>query len=585
MTIRSENPALSPANRSAVFRAQIDHLYQQLPRLLAFSLLVMLLLSAMLREAVSAKQIIVWLAAMIIILLLRWALYFRYKKDTDNVRVKYWAHWYVFFAGISGLVWGSAGVVLFAPDQLELQALILLVLAGMGAASASVLPMYLPAFYAYLPASMIPAGLMMFYHGGSFHLFMGIFDFVFLLGVLIFGRAIGEAFRSSLELRFVNLDLVASLRKQKEELERAHLAKSKFLAAASHDLRQPMHALSLFSEILDREAPDHEMRELASNINSSVGVLERLFSALLDISRLDAGVLSPEIEIFQLRDVIDHVVNDCRPDALEKKLELKVEACAAYTKSDPILLERILRNLVTNAIRYTESGSVTIRCETVSEGLQLSVEDTGIGIVSDQTENIFEEFTQLGNPERDRNKGLGLGLSIVRRLARLLEHPLKLDSQPGQGTTFSLLLPRREQPEQIQDGTQYDPSHVDTDLQLAVLVIDDDPEVRTGMQLLLKSWGCTVSCAATAEEALQIAAGEESFDALVADFRLPDSARGTQLVEEVRKLQGRPVPALLVTGDTEPARLLEARDYGLELLHKPVRPARLRTWLQKSQST
>lgn len=580
----SEKPILSPQNRADVYRAQIEHLYHQLPRLLAFSLLVILLLAAMLREAVATSHIIGWLIAMIIVLVLRLILYIRFSNRSENRSVSHWANWYVFYAGISGLVWGSAGVVLFAPDQLELQSLILLVLAGMGAASASVLPMYLPAFYAFLPASMIPAGLMMIFQGDNFHVFMGVFDLVFLLGVLTFGRAIGAAFRSSLELRFINLDLVTSLQRQKDELERVNLAKSRFLAAASHDLRQPMHALSLFSEILDQQAPDRKMRELAGNINSSVGVLERLFSSLLDISRLDAGVLLPEIEVFPVRDVINHVFNDCHSDALEKQLELKIESCDAYTESDPTLLERILRNLVVNAIRYTESGRIIIHCQERSGSLQLSVEDTGMGIAPDQVENIFEEFTQLGNPERDRTKGLGLGLSIVRRLALLLNHPLELDSQPGQGSVFMLNLPLREQPSHQTQGSQRKKYDADTDLSLTVLVVDDDPEVRTGMRLLLESWGCRVLCAATAEEALRYASQSKPFDALVADFRLPGNARGTRLIEKIRKLQGRSLPALLVTGDTESARLQEARELGLELLHKPVQPARLRTWLQKSQS-
>lgn len=584
MTAQSGKAAVSPGMRTAVFMAQVDHLYQQLPRVLAYSALVMLLLALMLRDAVPESHIIGWLAAMVLVLLARTVLYFLYRYSRDVLPVSRWAHLFVMSSGISGLVWGMAGVVLFAPEQLELQALILLVLAGMGAGSAAVLPMYLPAFYAYFPISMIPAGVMMFLQADSFHVFMGIFDIVFMLGLMTFGRAVGEAFRSSLELRYENIELVNALENQRDELERVNLAKSKFLAAASHDLRQPMHALSLFSEVLDQQATDKNMRGLAGNIRSSVGALERLFAALLDISRLDAGVLSPEIEIFPVQDVIERVINDCLPDALEKQLDLRNEGCDVYTESDPTLLERILRNLVANAIRYTLSGSVTIRCKESTGGLILSVEDTGVGIAEDQQENIFEEFTQLGNPERDRTKGLGLGLSIVRRIASLLDHPLTLQSRPGYGATFTLQLPVREQSPTGQDETRHDPYLIDTSLNQAVLVIDDDPEVRTGTQLLLESWGCAVTCAATAEEALQIAASGRTYDALVADFRLPGNTRVTRLIGKLRELQGREVPALLVSGDTEPARLQEANECGLELLHKPVKPARLRAWLQKSQS-
>jgi len=291
MTVQSDKPTVSTDLTAAVFKAQIDHLYRQLPRVLAYSVLVMLLLALMFRDAVPVIQIIVWLVAMVSVLLVRVALYFYYRSHHDDLPVRRWdlpvrrwARWFVLLAGFSGLVWGMAGIALFAPERLELQALILLVLAGMGAGSAAVLPMYLPAFYAYFPISMIPACVMMFIQGDSFHVFMGIFGVIFTLGLLTFGRAVGEAFRDSLGLRFENDELVSVLQSQKAELERVNMAKSKFLAAASHDLRQPLHALSLFSEVLDRQATDRNIRELAGNIRSSVGALERLFAALLDIS-------------------------------------------------------------------------------------------------------------------------------------------------------------------------------------------------------------------------------------------------------------------------------------------------------------
>lgn len=557
----------------AVFEGQIDYLFQQLPRLLGFSAVVTFLLAAMLFKSVPLGAIATWVSAMVAILLARSVLYFRYRQKQESTPTSHWARWYVLLAGASGLVWGSAGVILFAPGQLEMQALVLLVLAGMAAASASVLPMYLPAFYAFVPTTMVPAGVMMVIQGDKFHLFMGLVDVVFILGVLTFGRAIGEAFRSSLELRFENLDLV-------DELQRANQAKSKFLAAASHDLRQPMHALALFSGLLDEKAKDPETRKLASHIGSAVDVLERLFAALLDISKLDAGVLVPEIVAFRVQGVIDPVVNDCLPRAREKGLELTFEETDLCTKSDPTLLERILRNLVNNAIRYTDSGGVHICCEAVADGLSLSVEDTGIGIEPKQLDCIFEEFTQLHNSERNSTKGLGLGLSIVRRVARLLGHPLQVESEPGRGTRVSLTLPLCAS----SVSTTRKPAvarSVHAALDVTVLVVDDDAKVLAGTTALLESWGCTVIPARSAAEAQRVLAQASTLDAMLVDFRLPGTESGTGLVREIRKLRGAPVPALLITGDTEPARLQEAQQHGLTLLHKPVKPARLRTWLSK----
>jgi signal transduction histidine kinase/CheY-like chemotaxis protein len=583
MQQRTDQAPASRGTHPAVFDGQIDYLFQQLPRLLGYSVVVTFLLAAMLWKAVPPGAVATWMAAMLLILLIRLVLYFRYRRKGERSPTRYWARWYVLLAGASGLVWGSAGVILFAPGQLEMQALVVLVLAGMAAASASVLPMYLPAFYAFMPTAMIPAGVMMVLQRDSFHLFLSLLDVVFILGMLAFGRAIGEAFRSSLELRFENLDLVTELQRQKVELQRANQAKSKFLAAASHDLRQPMHALTLFSELLDEKAANPETRALASHIGSAVGVLERLFAALLDISKLDAGVLVPEVDVFRVQDVLDHVVNDCLPRAQEKRLELTFQETDFYTESDPTLLERILRNLVNNAIRYTDSGSVRICCEAVADGLCLSVEDTGIGIEPEQFDYIFEEFTQLHNPERNSSKGLGLGLSIVQRLARLLDHPLEIQSQPGRGTRVRLTLPLSAPSGNLVRKPAIARSEHAT-LDITVLVVDDDPEVLAGTSALLETWGCTVIRAMTAGEALRVAAQTSALDAVLTDFRLPGNESGTRLVQKIREWRGAVIPALLVTGDTEPARLQEAREHGLTLLHKPVKPARLRAWLAKLRS-
>jgi CheY-like chemotaxis protein/anti-sigma regulatory factor (Ser/Thr protein kinase) len=387
-----------------------------------------------------------------------------------------------------------------------------------------------------------------------------------------------------MQLRFENTDLVKKLERRSHELELASLAKSKFLAAASHDLRQPLHALSLYSELLDKHATDPKTHELATSIGASVGVLDRLFSALLDISRIDAGVLRPEIEIFPVRTVVDRVFNDSLPQARERNLQLSVECSDDFTESDPTLLERILRNLVTNAIRYTAAGNVTIRCRRVAGSLQLSVIDTGVGIADHHKELIFEEFTQLDNPERDRSKGLGLGLSIVQRLARLLDHPLHLRSEPGKGSSFTLTLPYRESPPRLYSKRRPAVLPTGTELDLTVMVVDDDPDILTGTRQLLESWGCTVHTAASADAAIRAARSVERLDALITDLRLPDNRRGTEVVASLRDRFGTQLPALLITGDLESARLQETRAFELELLHKPVKPARLRAWLQKLAS-
>jgi signal transduction histidine kinase/CheY-like chemotaxis protein len=574
--ITTPSPERNPDR--AVLAAQVDHLYRQLPRVLGYTLLVMGLLAYMTSGGVPVVNVVAWLGAMLLVVLLRGILYLRYRRTASGPLDGPWAGRFVFFAGLSGITWGMAGVLLFAPAHLELQALVLLVLAGMGAGSAAVLPMYLPAFYAYFPISMLPAGIMMFLQGGSFHVIMGVFDLVFIIGLLSFGRAIGEAFRTSLTLRFENVELVAELRRQKEAAERANLAKSKFLAAASHDLRQPMHALRLFSETLSRRVTEPETRRLAASIGTSVEVLARLFNALLDISKLDAGVLVPDITEFPVAGIIGQVANDCRADAEYKGLALEVVDCSHTVSSDATLLERILRNLVTNAVRYTEEGRVTIRCLAEDGQLRIEVADTGVGIPAEEWDDIFQEFYQRDNPERDRTRGLGLGLSIVRRLANLLGHSVELHSEPGAGSVFAITVPLATgSVAAVPTGIR--PSPV-PQFNSTVLVIDDDAEVRQAMRTLLEDWGCRVWLAAGDREAMaQLQTGDELPNAVIADFRLPGRLTGVDVVKRIRERFSSDIPALLISGDTEPQRLQEAHASGLELLHKPVEPARLRAWL------
>jgi signal transduction histidine kinase/CheY-like chemotaxis protein len=560
--------------------AQVDHLYRQLPRVLGYTLLVMCLLAYMTSGGVPVVNVVVWMCAMLVVVLLRVVLYLRYRSAASDPLDGPWAGRFVFFAGLSGFIWGLAGILLFAPDHLELQALVLLVLAGMGAGSAAVLPMYLPAFYAYFPISMAPAGVMMFLQGGSFHVIMGIFDVVFIVGLLSFGRAIGDAFRTSLTLRFENVELVAELRSQKEAAERANRAKSKFLAAASHDLRQPMHALRLFSETLSRRVTEPDVRRLATSIGTSVDVLARLFNALLDISKLDAGVLVPQITDFRVAKLITQVANDCRADAGEKGLYLEVADCPHVVRSDATMLERILRNLVTNAVRYTQRGGVAIRCLADAGSLRIEVADTGVGIPAEARDDVFQEFYQLDNPERDRTRGLGLGLSIVRRLADLLGHPVEFQSEPGIGSVFAITLPLASGPALSRPADSRTEPVPPPHFNRAVLVIDDDAEVREAMRTLLEDWGCRVWLAADEAGALaQLESGEELPHAVVVDFRLPSGLTGVDVVQRIHERFSPDIPALLISGDTEPRRLQEAQASGLELLHKPVEPARLRAWL------
>jgi signal transduction histidine kinase len=364
-----------------------------------------------------------------------------------------------------------------------------------------------------------------------------------------------------------------------QQLEAANLAKSRFLAAASHDLRQPLHALNLFVTQLRRETDQAEQARLVERIDASVAAMNELFSSLLDISKLDAGVVTPSVSDFPVDDLLKRIEMTFAAAAREKGLRLRVISNRAFIRSDFILLERILLNLVSNAIRYTVGGGVMVGCRRRGDTLRIEVWDSGIGIPEDQRSSIFREFYQLPAAERDRSGGLGLGLAIVDRLCRLLGHPIELISQLGRGSRFVVVVataPRRrliEQPlETVTDQT----------MGKLVLVIDDDALVLDSMRGALKSWGCNVVTASSGAAALAcLAELERTPDLIISDYRLADGDNGIRAIERLRKALSAPVPAFLISGDTAPERLREARASGYYLLHKPVLPITLRATISQ----
>jgi signal transduction histidine kinase/CheY-like chemotaxis protein len=364
-----------------------------------------------------------------------------------------------------------------------------------------------------------------------------------------------------------------------QQLEAANLAKSRFLAAASHDLRQPLHALNLFVTQLRRETDQAEQARLVERIDASVAAMNELFSSLLDISKLDAGVVTPSVSDFPVDDLLKRIEMTFAAAAREKGLRLRVISNRAFIRSDFILLERILLNLVSNAIRYTVGGGVMVGCRRRGDTLRIEVWDSGIGIPEDQRSSIFREFYQLPAAERDRSGGLGLGLAIVDRLCRLLGHPIELISQLGRGSRFVVVVataPRRRLTEQPLETV------TDQTMGKLVLVIDDDALVLDSMRGALKSWGCNVVTASSGAAALAcLAELERTPDLIISDYRLADGDNGIRAIERLRKALSAPVPAFLISGDTAPERLREARASGYYLLHKPVLPITLRATISQ----
>jgi len=367
-----------------------------------------------------------------------------------------------------------------------------------------------------------------------------------------------------------------------QQLEAANLAKSRFLAAASHDLRQPLHALNLFVAQLRTETDPAERSRVTAQIDAAVTAMNDLFNALLDISKLDAGALAPELTIFPVARVLQRIERTFAPAAREKGLRLRMVQSDAWVRSDLILLERILLNLVSNAIRYTDRGGVVVGCRRRGGQLRIEVWDSGIGIPEDQRENIFGEFYQLAASERGGRGGLGLGLAIVDRLCRLLDHRLELTSTLGRGSRFVVSLPMAAAPQEPIEHSIASKATADPASGKLIVVIDDDALALDAMRGLLGRWGCLVVTAESESAALASLAGDDDRpDLIISDYRLADGHTGIEAIQRLRSAFRAPIPAFLITGDIAPERLREASANGFHLLHKPVEPMALRAMLNQ----
>jgi PAS domain S-box-containing protein len=378
----------------------------------------------------------------------------------------------------------------------------------------------------------------------------------------------------------------AELSAARDQAERAILSQSKFLAAASHDLRQPIQALTLFTSALGSKLKGTPASALLDDMKGSVEAMTMLLDALLDVSRLDAGVVVPHETTFSLASVLERLAAEFRPQAEQKELDLRVQPCSAVVRTDPILLYRILQNFISNSLRYTSQGKVLFGCRRLGRKLRISVLDTGIGIPGHLQQEIFKEFFQIGNPERDRSKGLGLGLAIVQRLSRLLHAPVLVRATEGRGSAFSIDIPlvgfnRIANVFPLRPPlAQFTPTGKGL-----IYVIDDEPSVLKGLRLVLEDWGYTVLTGRTELEAVStLTRRQQAPDLIIADYRLRSICNGGQVVAQIREMFNRQIPGILITGDTAPERIREATASGLRLMHKPIEAAELRAAVLDSLS-
>ncbi|WP_327332473.1 hybrid sensor histidine kinase/response regulator [Marinobacterium lutimaris] len=369
------------------------------------------------------------------------------------------------------------------------------------------------------------------------------------------------------------------LRDAKQEAERANLSKTKFLAAVSHDLLQPLNAARLFTGALLEQPMPERIAGLIGSVSNSLEDVERLLSTLVDISKLDAGVIKPDVSAFHINELLENIASEYTHIAQSEGLSFHAVNSKAVVHSDPALLGRILRNLLSNAVRYTGAGgNILLGCRRRREGLEIQVCDTGSGIPSDQLATIFQEFKRGNNAGQD--KGLGLGLAIVDKIASMLGHRIDVRSTPGRGSIFSVLIPYGELAPQ-HTVPQLKVNDFGDRLQGAsVWMIDNDQSICDGMSTLLEGWGCEIVTALSLEQLREkVAVGSARLDLLIVDYHLDDGVNGVDLVREIMPQRPDEPPVLMITANYSNELKQEMRSLGYHLMHKPIRPLKLKTML------
>lgn len=562
---------------AAVLAERVALLYRQVPTGIVANLATVLILTGLLWAHIPDLWLLAWLAAALVQAAARAICLRQYRRRAptagDALR---WGWRLTAIHAVGGCLWGIAGFAFFGNEPAVLLFLVM-VLAGAVTASVGSLAAFFPAYLLFSVAAITPFSFRLALEGGTFFWGMSAISLVFLLLNLSVGWRILKTLDEAIRLRIENEDLARALLRQKEIAEGASVAKTKFLAAASHDLRQPVYAIQLFADILEHDLAGSQHLRAVGNIKAASRSLEDLLNSLLDFSKIDAAVIQPEVGDFPISSLLDQMEREYAQQAHAKGLRFHIMPCRLWARSDQALLGRILRNLVSNAVRHTRKGGVVVGCRRYRGRLRLQVWDTGPGIPRHLQEEIFREFYQLENPERDLAKGLGLGLAIVDGLARLLDHPVDLASRPGRGSVFSVTVPLGIH---AVAGEEERPIHADNLAGVRILVIDDDVLIREAARQLLERWGCRVVAAESAGEALQaMAAADFAPQMIIADYRLREETTGVDAIRRIQDAMGTLLPAALITGDTAPDRLLEAKSSGYPLLHKPIDGGKLRTLL------
>lgn len=487
-----------------------------------------------------------------------------------------------FISVLYAVVWASLYYICFDPSS-NWSYLLLGITCSIVAGSVVSTSVYMP-FYYYATIPLVSAVILIQLRSDeTVYLLASGLVIVFYIMSTILAEKMSQQLGESLRLRFEKDDLLKQLEEKKSLAERTNINKSKFLATAIHDLRQPLHALGFFIDTIKSDPINNH--HLFHNVDASIVNLDHLFDALLNISKLEAGVISVHKRDILSQRFLQGIADEFRPECKEKQLILKLDNQVEALFTDPDLLKRIIGNLLSNAVRYTSQGSVCLelkRHKTLPEVALLSIADTGIGIPHSEADAIFTEFYQLNNPIQAKRQGLGLGLAIVKQLNQLLGYEIKLWSQPGVGSRFGIKIPIGQAHAAMRDEPQASVSHLKLQGR-DILVLDDDPDILDAMNAWLSNWGCKPQCFPTTEQALNhIKHSHWQPELIISDYQLGPGQNGIEAIDKIRQLCRSDIPAIIISGNTAADFWQQISQQGYPLLQKPLKPAELRLRIMHS---
>ncbi len=522
-------------------------------------------------DVVDKIHLSIWLTLTLSVYLGRIVLTRKYQKATPTPdQAPRWGWYLTSTTFFSGLLWGYAILNFHDPDQVYHDALIYLVVIGFAAGSLMLTTYWLSAFYAYAVPALGCAIIDQLIHSATQGYTLAFLLFIFLIMLFRIAHSSNKIAYDALRMGYKNTELIDRLEQEKEKAEVASHAKTRFLASANHDLRQPVHALSLLVHGLKKELTSAQGKLLFLRLERSVDNLGNLLESLLDLSRLDADAVKVNPTKFSIASISSQMLTEFLPIAREKGLRFSVRPSDKILYTDKTLLIRLLRNILNNAFSYTNHGGVQLGYRKRGNEIVFEVWDSGIGIAEHEKDKIFNEFYQSENTERDRSKGLGLGLSICQRIATLLDTELSYRSREGKGSVFRFRLPVTYGELNEVESEKIEQTFTNLTGKI-LLVVDDDLEVLQAMIHLIKNWDMIPITARNSFEAFGALENQHlTPDLIICDHRLSDDETG---LDVIKRIQHRfDIPALMITGDTAPENLNAIKQSGFPVLHKPVSP-------------